>query len=39
MLRYAADERRVSPAAGDDEMSDFLPDPLADTWEFDVPDP
>jgi hypothetical protein len=31
VLRFAPDERRVSPAEGDGEVEGYLPDPLADT--------
>lgn len=36
VLSHEADERRVSPAEGDAEVADYVPDPLADTWEFEV---
>lgn len=34
VLAHEPDERRVSPAEGDAEVADYVPDPLADTWEF-----
>lgn len=36
VLSHAYDERRVSPAEGDDDVGAYVPDPLAETGELDV---